>query len=318
MNLQNIFIFGDNIMNSYKPLDSFIGNEQIKKIIANNVAVCKRKGIAYPHTLITGASGLGKTALAYVIAEEMKVPIIELNCGSDPSVINSILKLGEHSILLLDEIQSLSITTMESTLYRLFDENRIYIRYPDGNVEPFDLGMSITIIGCTNQPEKLPTPLINRMQNLRLKTYNLDEMKEILKGKIKSVDNEGLISLATATRYIPRNAVEYAKIINNYAYQYDLEYLTKDNILEALSLMGIDEHGLDDFDHEYIKLIYRTFNNNPTGLNVLSSMLGENRHTIEEHENYYIREGLLIRTGRGRMLTGKGLKIAMRMTTEGL
>lgn len=307
-----------NIINSTKPtLDTFVGNDQIKQILKDNCIVTQKKASAFPHTLIVGASGSGKTSLAYAIANELNVPIVELNCATpNVNLVNTLLKIPDRGILLLDEIHALDQSVVESVIYRLFDENRIYLRYPDGRIEPFELGRRVTIIGCTSEADKLLTPMVNRFtNNLRLKTYNHEEMSNILSIYLKplNVSFDAVEMLANATRYVPRQAVLLSQMIKNFALQYDITTVGSTEMRKALSNIGIDEHGFEDFDRDYIKTLYFTFNNQPTGLNALASMLNDSKKTIEEKENWLIRENLLVRTSRGRMLSPTGLRIAMEM-----
>lgn len=300
-------------------LDNYVGNEQIKSIITDNIEVCKKKGSAFPHTLIYGQSGCGKTSLILAIAQAMGVHIEEVNCGTtgiNPAI--TLIKLPNRSILFFDEIHSLSIQTIEGLIYRYMDEGKIYIRYPDGRIEPFDVGRDITLAAATTEVDKLPTPLLNRFTlNLKLSAYTHEEMVKILKLNLDNdlhITESAYTALANATRYIPRHAVQYANIIRNYSIQHDLKTIDESIMLSALNGMGIDKYGLDSIDREYITTLYDVFSNNPTGIKQLTSMLGESESTIVSRENHLMREKLIIRSSRGRMLTPSGLRLAMEIS----
>ena len=307
-----------NIINTVRPtLETFIGNDQAKTLIRNSIEVSLKKMTAFPHTIITGTSGCGKTTLAYIIAELMNVPIIELNCATpNPNVLNQLLKIPDKGILFLDEVHALDEGTIESILYRFMDQGIVYLRFGDGRIEPFEIGKRITIMAATNMIDKLTTPFINRFElNIKLKPYTHEEMSKILAIHLRhnNVEQEALDILASATRYVPRHAVQFAKNIRDYAILHDLTLITADDMREALHNLGIDEFGLTDDDRQYIYALYHTMNNMPTGINTLMGLLNDSRRNIETLEVYLIQEGIITRSGKGRQLTGKGMRIAMQL-----
>lgn len=307
-----------NIINTVKPtLETFIGNDQAKTLIKNSIEVSLKKATAFPHSIITGISGGGKTTLAYIIAESMNVPIIELNCATpNPNVLNQLLKVPDRGILFLDEVHALDEGTIESILYRFMDQGIVYLRFGDGRIEPFEIGKRITIMAATNMVDKLTAPFINRFElNIKLKTYNHEEMSKILAIHLRhnNVEQEALDILASATRYVPRHAVQFAKNIKDFAILHDLTTVTANDMREALHNLGIDEFGLTDDDRQYIYALYHTMNNMPTGINTLMGLLNDSRRNIETLEVYLIQEGIITRSGKGRQLTGKGMRIAMQL-----
>ena len=307
-----------NIINTIRPtLETFIGNDQAKTLIRNSIEVSLKKATAFPHTIITGTSGCGKTTLSYIIAESMNVPIIELNCATpNPNVLNQLLKIPDKGILFLDEVHALDEGTIESILYRFMDQGIVYLRFGDGRIEPFEIGKRITIMAATNMIDKLTTPFINRFElNIKLKPYTHEEMSKILAIHLRhnNVEQEALDILASATRYVPRHAVQFAKNIRDYAILHDLKTVTADDMREALHNLGIDEFGLTDDDRQYIYALYHTMNNMPTGINTLMGLLNDSRRNIETLEVYLIQEGIITKSGKGRQLTGKGMRIAMQL-----
>ena len=310
-----------NIINTVKPtLETFIGNDQAKTLIKNSIEVSLKKATAFPHSIITGISGGGKTTLAYIIAEMMNVPIIELNCATpNPNVLNQLLKVPDRGILFLDEVHALDESTIQSILYRFMDEGKVYLRFGDGRIEPFEIGKRITIMAATNMVDKLSAPFINRFElNIKLKTYNHEEMSKILAIHLKhnNVEQEALDILANATRYVPRHAVQFAKNIKDYAILHDLTSVTADDMRKALHNLSIDEFGLTDDDRNYIWHHYHTMNNMPVGINTLMGLLNDSRKNIETLEVYLIQEGIITKSGKGRQLTGKGMRIAMQLESS--
>lgn len=299
-------------------LDQFVGNEPIKNIINDNITIAKKKQSAFPHSIIFGASGGGKSSLVHAIAKAMNVKCIEVNCGGGESVKGGLttilMKAPNNSIVFFDEIHSLSLSAIEYALYRFMDEGVIHIRYPDGDIEVFKIPNNFTVIGATTEIDKIPPPLMNRFTlQLKLKNYTHNEMVKILHLHLKNIqiDDDAYNTLANATRYVPRMAVQFARKISDYALQFDLTQLTNNDVLNALNSWGIDQHGLTDDDREYISLLYTTFNNNPTGIKQLCAMLGDSEANIIQRETHLVREGLLRRSSRGRILSASGLMLAM-------
>lgn len=297
-------------------LDQFVGNEPIKNIINDNITIAKKKQSAFPHTIIFGQSGSGKSSLVHAIAKSMGVKCIELNCasGNRETISTIVMKAPNNAIVFLDEIHSLPVASMEQTLYRFMDEGVIHIKYPDGDIEVFKIPNNLTIIGATTEIDKIPPPLMNRFTlQLKLKNYTHDEMVKILTLHLKHtpMDDDAYNTLANATRYVPRMAVQFARKISDYALQFDLTYISNNDVLKALNSWGIDKHGLTDDDREYISLLYTTFNNNPTGIKQLCAMLGDSEANIIQCETHLVREGLLRRSSRGRILSASGLMLAM-------
>jgi len=247
----------------------------------------------------------------------MNVPIVELNCATpNPNVLNQLLKVPDRGILFLDEVHALDEGTIESILYRFMDQGIVYLRFGDGRIEPFEIGKRITIIAATNMVDKLTAPFINRFElNIKLKSYSHEEMSKILAIHLKhnNVEQEALDILANATRYVPRHAVQFAKNIKDYAILHDLKTVTADDMRKALHNLGIDEFGLTDDDRHYIYTLYHTMNNMPVGINTLMGLLNDSRRNIETLEVYLIQEGIITKSGKGRQLTGKGMRIAMQL-----
>lgn len=297
--------------------DQFIGNTQVKQILSDNIAVTLKKGSAFPNVLLTGASGCGKTSLISALAAKLGVQLVELNCGNGGvNLVNTLLKMPDKGILLLDEVHSLDPASIESILYRYIDEGKIFLRFQDGRIEPFEVGKRIVIVAATNMIDQLDTPFINRFDlNLKLKSYTHQEMCDILSNNLKSlnVSVDAISILANATRYVPRQAVLMSKTIKDYALLNDLTTITITDMKQALSNLGIDEYGLTEDDRDYIKLLHFTMNNAPTGINTICGILNDSKKNIESREIHLIKEGLIIKGGRGRQLSSKGLRMAMSM-----
>ena len=120
-----------------------------------------------------------------------------------------------------------------------------------------------------------------------------------------NTDNEAVKEIAKRSRFTPRTANYLLKRARDYA-QVHKQDLSKENVMKALELLGVDELGLFESDRNLLKTIIEKFNGGPVGLNTLAAATAEEEATIEEViEPYLIQLGLLERTPRGRVATDK-------------
>ena len=302
-----------------KKLSDFIGQEKIKENLRVALIAAKQRDEALDHILLSGGPGLGKTTLAYIIANEQEANIKvtsgpALERAGDLAAILS--NLEEKDILFIDEIHRLT-RTVEEMLYPAMEEfaiNLILGKGPSAKTLKLEL-KHFTLIGATTKPSLLSSPLRDRFGMLwSLNFYKSGEIEKILEQSAKvlnlKIDKEGIKEIARRSRFTPRIANRLLKRVRDYSQvKNSKKIVTVEIVKQALDLLGVDKNGLTEIDRQLLKTVLEKFNGGPVGLKNLAASLGEELSTLEEiYEPYLIQSDFLERTPRGRKLTKKGLE----------
>ncbi len=293
--------------------DNFLGQELIKESLQVTMTAAKKREEALEHVLFYGPPGLGKTTLAHLIAKEMGTNI---RMTSGPAIERSgdlaaiLTNLEKGDILFIDEIHRLR-TPIEETLYSAMEDYALDIvvgKGPSARTLRIDLPQ-FTLVGATTKAGNLSGPLRDRFGVVhRLHFYSEREIGQILsraaeKLQIK-IDQSSLSALASRSRGTPRIALRLLKRVRDMAQVHDKNSIDDDITLKALSLLSVDEKGLEDLDRRYLEMMISSYKGGPVGVETLAASLSEDIGTLEEVvEPYLLQIGFLQKTPRGRLVT---------------
>ncbi|CAN5415107.1 Holliday junction branch migration DNA helicase RuvB [soil metagenome] len=296
----------------------YVGQDRLKKSLKLAIAAAKKRGDPIDHVLLYGPPGLGKTTMANVIANEMgknirvtSGPAIE-RAGDLASILTN---LGDGDILFIDEIHRLG-RTVEEVLYSAMEDFKLDImigKGPAARSVRLDLP-KFTVIGATTRTGALSAPLRDRFGLIhRLEFYTPNEIAEVItraSGILESkIHPEAAKMLSTRARLTPRIANRLLKRVRDYADVNGDGIIDVATTTAALTLLEVDELGLDPGDRNLLISIIDNYVSNPVGLNTISALTGDEATTIEDfYEPYLMQIGFIERTPRGRRVTDKGHK----------
>lgn len=303
------------IESSLRPrrLTEYIGQEKVKETLTIFIEAALARGEALDHMLLYGPPGLGKTTLANIIGAEMGVgvritsgPAIE-RAGDLVSILTNV-KAGD--VLFVDEIHRLN-RAVEEVLYPAMEDYAVDIIIGKGpGARSMRLNLPrFTLIGATTRLALLTSPLRDRFGGVfRLEFYDESAMQQIVERSSRilgvRIHPDGAREIALRSRGTPRVANRLLKRVRDYAQVRADGVITSDVSTAALSMLDVDELGLDDVDRRILLAIVEKFDGGPVGIDTLAAATSEETDTIMDvYEPYLIQLGFLQRTPRGRVAT---------------
>lgn len=300
-----------------RDFSEYVGQGRVVENIDLMVKSANKRNAAMDHVLLSGPPGLGKTSLAMIIAKSLGS---ELHVISGPAIEKKgdlaavLTNLQPKDVLFIDEIHRMHIS-VEEILYSAMEDFRLDILIGQGasaRTMQIDL-VPFTLIGATTRAGLLSNPLRDRfMAHLHFDFYSPDELSLILSNNTKKMGivmkEDANLEVARRSRGTPRIANRILRRVRDYALIEDHTEVEFSDVDKALHLLDIDSLGLDSMDRKILNVIKDYYSNGPVGIDALSATLGEDRQTIEEvYEPFLLKEGLLLRTPRGRVLSDRAI-----------
>ena len=305
----------DNFEQSIRPdsIDEYIGQKEVKENLDIFIKAAKMREESLDHVLLYGPPGLGKTTLAYIIANELGSNI---KTASGPSIEKSgdlaaiLSSLEKGDVLFIDEIHRMP-RYIEEILYPAMEDYVLDIMVGnDSNSKNIRIDLPpFTLVGATTRAGDLSSPLRDRFGIVsKLQYYTVDELKEIVKRTSRvlesPIDDEAALELACRSRGTPRIANRLFRRVRDFALVDGKNVIDLEITKYALDKLKVDKLGLDDTDYNLLRSIIEKFNGGPGGIDALAASIGEEVTTIEDvYEPYLLQIGLLKRTNRGRIAT---------------
>ena len=294
-------------------LEEFVGQAEVREHLSIVLEAARQRGQAVDHLLFAGPPGLGKTTLAGIVATEMGASLRvtsgpALTRGGDLAAI--VAGLEEHDVLFIDEIHRLN-RAVEEILYPAMEDFAIDIvvgKGPTARSVRLEVPR-FTLVGATTRTGLVTGPLRDRFGFVaRLEHYDVAELETIVMrtGQRLGVacTLEGAHEIARRARGTPRLAIRLLRRVRDFVEVRGKGVITLEAAREGCALFGVDELGLDRLDRRLLEVLCVRFGGRPVGLTTLAMSLGEEPDTLEDTvEPFLVREGLVLRTPRGRVAT---------------
>lgn len=301
-----------------KNFNDFIGQNTAKKNLNIFITSAKKRKDALEHVLFYGPPGLGKTSLAYIIANEMESNITITSAATiskSADIVAILSRIKKNDIIFMDEIHRLP-TKLQEILYPAMEDFRIDIVIGNGvsaRVVSIKLP-KFTLIAATTKESNISKPMLDRFGiPITLDFYSNTEIIYLIKSSTTKfnleINEDAIALLANCSRGTPRIALRLLRRIYDFAQYRSTNNISLSFIEDVFANLQISNIGLNDVDHKYLKFIFDHYTFTPVGLNTISSALAIEKDNIEiTIEPYLIKIGFINKTPKGRILTDKAIE----------